>query len=430
MSTISGYTSNNYDSVLEALDNFNATNNTNATTTGTSTSSSSTLSTLYNNTVSTTSGLSESAISYLTDIKSAASSMQSVLSKIFGSSTLKATSSNTDALTVSGSSSSAKSMEVQVGQIAAKQVNEGTSLDSKASDISEGTYDFTISLDNGKEKKFSVSVNEGDTNEDVQKKVASAINKDTSAGISASVVYNEDGTSSLKMESKNTGTNSAFKVTGDLADKLGMDNTTQEAQNAKYSVDGKVYYSQSNDVDLGNGMKATLKAASKETVTVSYEQDKESMTNAVKELVESYNSLLSAAGSGDNAGATKLANQLKSLVETYGSSLKNIGIEAGSDGKLTINEKKLSEAAENGTLSSFMKANADGKSNYGFVNRLDRLANDISKDPSKFYKETKSSSTSDVAGIDRDFTLSDFSFGQLSLLNKYDTVGMLFDMFA
>jgi hypothetical protein len=60
------------------------------------------------------------------------------------------------------------------------------------------------------------------------------------------------------------------------------------------------------------------------------------------------------------------------LLRSYGSSLERAGISADRNGRLQIDEERLSIAAENGTLSALMNNPATGS--YGFTNNLNRIA--------------------------------------------------------
>ncbi len=88
-----------------------------------------------------------------------------------------------------------------------------------------------------------------------------------------------------------------------------------------------------------------LHRAAKKLKSYSYSdgENEETIRNSVKAYVETYNNALSTAeGTGDSS-LKRAAKQLKQLTSKYSDDLKNIGITAGADGKLSITEGILKE---------------------------------------------------------------------------------------
>jgi len=197
------------------------------------------------------------------------------------------------------------------------------------------------------------------------------------------------GTSLLRIESTNVGTDerNAFTitdVTGNAAAQTGANDVSRARQDAIFSVDGgPTRTSQSNTVDLGNGLSATLRAASQDEVSITRGQDLNRATSAVRDMVQSYNSLFSAAA--QNAGdprAQGLASRLLNISSAYSRSLQDIGIGFDNSGRMTINTDRLNQAAESGRLEQFFTENR-GR-NFGFTAQLGRLADNVSRNTSNF----------------------------------------------
>ena len=333
-------------------------------------------------------------LQYVNGIKSASKSLSGSLNKLSGSAfsnwTMK--SSDTDVMKVSYSGNKASTlgpMKVSVDQTAAGQVNEGARMGANSTfEGSSGTNKFSIKIGD-KTTELSVNIAAGDTNKAVQQKMADAINK-AGIGIKASVMTDAPtGSSLLKLESEITGSDpkNSFTVndiTGNLAAATGANDVAREGQNAIYSVNGgPKISSQSNTVNLGNGVSATFNKASKEAVTISRGKDASSAISAAEDMVKSYNDLFSAAAQRtDDPKSQNLASKMVSNSKTYSGSLSSIGIGFDNSGRMTIDAKKMEQAAESGKLEQFFRENS-GKS-YGFTNQLTRLADNVSRNTSSF----------------------------------------------
>ncbi|MCL1835641.1 MAG: hypothetical protein FWG48_05715 [Oscillospiraceae bacterium] len=157
-----------------------------------------------------------------------------------------------------------------------------------------------------------------------------------------------------------------------------------KGQEAIYSINGgPEQKSKSNTVDLGNGLNVTFKKASDDEITISQGVDLERAKSSVKDLVMNYNDIyIAALKNSDDPKAENLASKMLSISKTYSGGLANIGIGFDSDGKMTIDEKQLDKAAQDGSLEKFFTQNA-GK-NYGFTNQLSKLATGITNNTSNY----------------------------------------------
>ena len=307
------------------------------------------------------------------------------------------------------SSMSNDPVKLEVKQTAQAQTNEGKGMDSSKSAVEAGEYSFSIEA-GGKTHNFTINVDENDDNASIQEKMAAAINKQD-IGVTATVTADDKtGTTSLSLASDETGTDAAFTVkdeSGNLAESMGVTDSTQKAQNAVYSVNGGAERtSQSNDVKLADGVTATLKGAG--TTSISAERDTKSATEAAKKLVDAINTALKNAGAGDGRGAARLANDIKAMNRNFSGALAGVGITVSRNGELSIDEAKLEKAAQDGRLERVL-----GNEQSGFGARAERIANNAVD--SEYY-----------ADIQANFS---FDRGQL-LFQKLQSVGMLFNMLA
>ena len=373
--------------------------------------------------------LGADAVGFVKNIKSASKNLSGALKDLSGPAFTNktATSSNTDVMTVSYSGNKPNSidrMSVKVSQTAAGQMNEGSLMNAPAAyEGSKGTNQFTIEA-GGKTTQLSVNITASDTNKDAQQKMADAINK-AGAGVKATVeTDSETNKSMLKLESLNTGSDpkNGFEikdVTGNLAAQTGANEVSREGRDAIYSINGgAARTSQTNTVNLGNGVSATFKKASEQEVIVSPGKDTDYMKNAVNNMVKSYNDLYAEAAKRVNDPKSQnLATKMISTSKTYSGSLASIGIGFDKDGRMTVDTKKFDQAAENGKLEKFFTENS-GK-NYGYTNQLSRLSDNVSRNTANY---VSSSQFGNSLG-------ENFSYSNYGSLMQYNflSAGSIFD---
>lgn len=377
---------------------------------------------------------------YLSELKTGASELKSALQKLTGGSAFKqkiATSSNPDLMTVASgkATGNGKSVEVKIDQLATTQKNVGEALNSSAQIGQDGYYQFQIEID-GKAHQLSFSASAQDTNKTFQEKMAKAIN-DADLGVKASLTTDKQ-TTSLVLESAETGdlSKNVFKVSdlaGDAVAKTGVNVNVQEAKDAIYTVDGEILTSNSNTVTLSNGLSATFKSASDQTVTASSSVNPKSAISEIQNLVNSYNKLYDAAFNNitDNK-ANNLLLDLNNIATTYLDSLNRIGIGFDSTGKMTIDSETMERAAEDGSLERFFTENAN--TNYGFTNQLNKVASTIDTNITRYagvdtFIQASTSSSSSSNALDAATFKS--AFASAGLNNSWNlrnfNVGILFD---
>jgi len=331
---------------------------------------------------------------YINDIKSASSDLSAALKDLSGPafSQRSMVSSNTDTLTVSYNGNNLASMgevRVKVDQVASGQVNEGSRLSSSSSYSGDrGINRFEIET-GGKTTQLSVNITAGDSNRDVQNKMATAINN-AGLGLKATVeVDTATNSSMLKIESVNVGTNerNAFKITdrtGNVATVTGANDVSRERQDAIYSVNGgPSQTSQSNTINLGNGLSATLRAASDDEVSIVRGKDVSSAISSVQSMVRSFNNLFtSAVNNVADPKAQNLSSRMINISSAYSRALSEIGISFDAGGRMTVNNVKLNQAAESGRLEQFFMENR-GK-NFGFSAMMGKLSDNVSTNTSSF----------------------------------------------
>lgn len=256
-------------------------------------------------------------------------------------------------------------------------------------------------------KAASVSVEIG-PEDDTLAKVAAKINA-ANAGVTATVMRDHTG-ERLTLQSSTTGANAAFTVAVDeTADKPGLKRfeyaggqgggtamaLSQGAQDTKATVNGIEMFSRNlSFTDVADGLTLTVSqkmADADAAVRVTIKGDTATAKSALTNLVESYNALSSAmatmtaydpdtktAGTlqGDST-AINLQSALRRLLSGNSgaggafNTLSQIGLEFQADGKLKIDDTKLTKALEKpDDLAKFFAADPDGEASDGLGVRL------------------------------------------------------------
>lgn len=383
-------------------------------------------STLFGDSQSSTGTTNLSALSDVKNLKTGAASLSNALSALTGGSAFRknsAVSSDTNAMTVSASGGFAagKETSVKIDQIATGQKNEGASLSSSGKAGFDSSNQFSVEV-GGKTYQFDIKVAATDTNKDVQQKMADAINK-RGIGITASVSTNSDNkTSALSVAANGTGEDAKNSFTikdisGNAVAKTGAGNITQNAANARYSVNGEAKTSKTNEVSLGNGITATLKKASDKEISVTSGLDAGGAIGKLQKFADSYNQLYNTAIDASNSGNSKLFSQLVNNSKLYSGALSRIGIGFDGDGKMTIDTEKASKALKDGSLETFFTKGSG--SNFGFANQLSKISSNVSRNTMAYVDK---SSMLDGLGYNKSGAVSS------SLFNGSGNISSLFNL--
>ncbi|WBH15682.1 flagellar filament capping protein FliD [Sphingomonas radiodurans] len=236
----------------------------------------------------------------------------------------------------------------------------------------------------GAEDTISIDVTTGSLTD-----IAAAINA-KKAGVTASVVTDADGKAFLSLKGE-TGTAKAFTLTADDPDSAlsqvnvgpgasGM-NLTSTAGNAKLTVDGIPVERASNSVtDLVAGVKLDLVGTSTTAVTLSSSAPTTALTNAVEDVVFTYNTVMAELKKqtdpitgelrGDS-GAQNLLRSLKGLTTRdllpgaapgTPRTLAELGVNTNRDGTLSVNSDTLTKviASNPAALEAIFSNSSDG----------------------------------------------------------------------
>lgn len=283
----------------------------------------------------------------------------------------KATSSNKDILGVSAEKTALSGKySVEVSQLAMGSQVATQALD-KDFTATAGTLEVRVGADDS--EPVMVNIAEGATLTEMR----DALNEQLKdKGVSANIVNNPaTGTSQLVLTSKETGEGKDIQLSGSVG---GVDfgqslQTLQQAQNARFKVDGLELESATNVIkDVIPDVEFTIKAKTEENkpITVEVGEDKAGVKDQLKKFVDAYNELMSTAkdltrvtqvgedkapvtgGLVGDATVRNLVNGVRAELSNPSTgadglrSLTDLGISLDRDGKLAIDDKKLDAALE------------------------------------------------------------------------------------
>ncbi|MGN0346135.1 MAG: flagellar filament capping protein FliD [Lachnospiraceae bacterium] len=249
--------------------------------------------------------------------------------------------------------------ELTVSQIATPQTNHGTFLPMSENGIKEGTYSFDVSTNNANyELQFSIIPE--DNYHGIQTRLARLINN-ANIGLNATVAY-EGNLSAMVIRSNTMGAfdgDQPFTISDEntsqsrgIVDILGIGNTTQPAQWAKYSIDGEEMVSPTNQITVQNTFSVQLKsAAPEEPVTIDIKPDYESLKENIHGLVGAYNSFIRAASEylDKQPRTSLLIGSMKRMTSLYENGLNSLGLTQQENGTLDIDDKTLADNISTGS---------------------------------------------------------------------------------
>lgn len=248
-------------------------------------------------------------------------------------------------------------LELEVHSLAASQENLGLFLPDAKVNLPSDTYSFDMGI-NDMNYEFQFTVGESESNRDVQERLVRLINN-SGIGVKADIVESE-GRTALRLTSEATGLSQGkinlFAVSDDKTSKrtgtvdyFGLDYTSREASNARFSINGEERSSSSNHFTIGKLFEVQLNSTTEEdgAVRIGLKTDVESLTDNVSHLVGSYNDFVKAAASymETQSKSGQLVNEMKGIVGIYGSSLESMGITLSEDGTLNMNRNVLHQTA-------------------------------------------------------------------------------------
>lgn len=292
-------------------------------------------------------------------------------------------------------SDDADGFELVVKQLATPQTNVGNFLKRDEHDFSPGSYSFDLNT-NTNSYEFQYNVNVGDTNGDVQQKLARLVNN-ANIGLKADILSASNDMTSLRIESRQTGLNSdeayLFQIVpGNTKDSmyamglLGIDAIAAPAENSSFLLNGVEHSSYSNSFTVNGSISISLHDTNSEKspVVIGFKPGAEAVADDVQSLVNSYNNILHTAReySGTSQSNEKLLADMAKVAKAYSGSFKPIGLDVAPDGVIDVNYNLLADSI----VSEDAEQNLDVLDK--FKNSLGRRADAAALDPMYYVSKT------------------------------------------
>lgn len=289
------------------------------------------------------------------------------------------------------------SFNIEVTALASNQVNLGSFLpsDDKTA-LPPDAYSFDITI-NDLSYEFQYNVHEGETNRELQDRLSRLISN-ADIGITADVIEDDEGNSSLRLTSTATGLKDnkdfIFHISDEQTTKrsgsinyLGLGFMSRLPSNAEFMIDGEKRTSSTNHFTVGKMYELTLNGISGEegqSATVGLKTDLDSLTENVGNLVSGYNSFIRAASEyiDRHPKSSKLIGEMAGMTRFYQSGLEQLGFGFEKDGELTLDNDIFQKNLLNGDPHEQISSIRD------FTNSIVRKTNQICLNPMEYVDKT------------------------------------------
>lgn len=250
-------------------------------------------------------------------------------------------------------------LEIEVASLAKNQINEGKYLPAGEMELDLDTYSFDIHV-RDLDYEFQFNVNQGDTNQDIQDKLARLINK-SNIGVEAERVENEEGLTALRLQSSDTGISGnqseLFVVSDHHTSKMsgtvnyfGLNQINQNAENARFLLNGEERSTYANEFTIEKTFRLSLNGVSEPGVptTIGLKTDVESFTENISHLIQGYNSFLQKASEyvERHPHTSMLINDMSNISLNYKNNLDSIGLTVQDNGTISLDKNLLQQTAQ------------------------------------------------------------------------------------
>lgn len=274
-----------------------------------------------------------------------------------------------DSAAISGSLNTAsgdklpEKLSISLEQLASKQVNTGNYINSGAVGLSSGVYSFNISSLQGT-SRFSITVSKGDTNLDIQERLAQYINN-RNLDINAAVT--KDGNrSALILSSTDTGAPATddglyFTIEADndtkLIDMLGIANISKAPADSIFYINDELHSAGSNHISINQSIELDFHSVTDKPVTISLIPDSDAAMHQIDMFVDAYNSLVKLSDSElpSNVGSRNLYNDISGIVNNHRDELENAGLIVDDDRTLKKDDTIITKKLYDGSFSKLFR---------------------------------------------------------------------------
>ena len=288
-----------------------------------------------------------------------------------------------------GSASPTFTLEVQ--ELATPQENMGRFLEKGKIGLPADTYSFDVTI-NDMNYEFQFSINETETNQEVQERLVRLINT-SGVGLKSHMLESNNRTA-LIIQSESTGLAAGekeiFRISDEHTSKakgatayLGLDYVSHEATNAKFLINGEARTTTSNEFTVGQMFDVTLNStnAPGETITIGLKTDMESLTDNVMQLVGGYNQFIKATADylESQPKSKNAIKEMSGIASGYYNYFEHMGVSIADDGTMEVNVEAFGKSiADDEAVTDTFNTLKD------FSNKLIQKSKDISLNPMNY----------------------------------------------
>lgn len=288
-----------------------------------------------------------------------------------------------------GSASPTFTLEVQ--ELATPQENMGRFLEKGKISLPADTYSFDVTI-NDMNYEFQFSINETETNQEVQDRLVRLINT-SGVGLKSHILESNNRTA-LIIQSESTGLAAGekeiFRISDEHTSKakgatayLGLDYVSHEATNAKFLINGEARTTTSNEFTVGQMFDVTLNStnAPGETITIGLKTDMESLTDNVMQLVGGYNQFIKATADylESQPKSKNAIKEMSGIASGYYNYFEHMGVSIADDGTMEVDVEAFGKSiADDEAVTDTFNTLKD------FSNKLIQKSKDISLNPMNY----------------------------------------------
>lgn len=288
-------------------------------------------------------------------------------------------------------------LEIQVEELASEQINKGNYVYARSKALNSDVYSFEVNISNTA-YEFQFTVKENETNDSVMKRIAKMINRaeigikaeiepdDTNEKLRFSLTSNSTGTADFSDTLFTISDKNTSKASGSVK-AFGLNNTYKFPTDASFNINGIARTSSSNSFTVNKLYELSLnkKTDENETVTVTFQNDKNSTFNKINKFVNVYNSMIQLANDKSSSlrKGSKLLADIGTIAQCYKDELDSMGLNVQHDSSISIDKEKLletidKEEAGDGTYAAFRS----------FKNPLSRKIDNVLLNPMEYVAKT------------------------------------------
>jgi len=288
------------------------------------------------------------------------------------------------------------SFNIEVLHLANTQVNSGVLLPEKANALPAGTYSFDINI-HDLNYEFQYSINDGETNIDVQNRLSRLISN-SNLGLKSTIESDNAGNSALRIESLSTGQpigkdlqfvvsdNKTSKTAGSVS-YFGLDQVSKKPQDASFLLNDEERFTSSNNFSVEKLFEVTLTGIGKtpgESTNIGVKPDLDSITDNMRILVQGYNKFIESASTylSSQKKAATLVNEMAHVSSLYTNELSDMGLQFNATGNIQFDEDALKSSMSDDTKDNTYETIKN------FAGSLLRKTAQISLNPMQYVNKT------------------------------------------